>query len=75
MRTKIDKLSQMSASECSALIDEWIIGHQAKRNRQILKRYIIDGDGYEKIAEEFELSRQQVQTIVTECREKICEKL
>lgn len=75
MRARQDKLSALPASECAALIDEWITGYNAKRNKKILKQYLIDGDGYEKIAEDFELSRQQVQVIVTECRRKICEKL
>lgn len=75
MRARKDKLSTLSATECAAAIDEWITGYNAKRNRKILKRYLIDGDGYERIAEEFELSRQQVYTIVQECRKRICENL
>lgn len=75
MRSRQDKLSALSASECSRLIDEWIVGYNARRNRKILKRYLIDGDGYEKIAEEFDISRHQAYTIVTEGRKKICEKI
>jgi predicted DNA-binding protein YlxM (UPF0122 family) len=75
VRARKDKLSALPASECAALIDEWITGYNAKRNRKILKRYLIDGDGYERIAEDFQLSRQQVYTIVQECRRRICENL
>lgn len=71
----MDKLSALSATECAKIIDEWIVGCNATRNRKILKRYLIDGMSYEKIAEEFDLSRTQVQTIVVSGREKICEKL
>lgn len=75
MRARKDKLSALPASERARLIDEWIVGYNAKRNRKILKRSLIDGDGYEKIAEEFDLSRQQVHTIVKEGRRWICENI
>lgn len=75
MRTRMDKLTALSATECAKIIDEWIVGHNAARNRKIMKRYFIEGDGCEKIAEDFDLSRQQVQVIITECRKKICEKI
>ena len=42
-------------------IDEWIFN---ERNRAILKRRLLDGITFEKLAEEFELSTQQVKTIV-----------
>ena len=71
----MDKISALSATECAKIIDEWIVGHNATRNRKILKRYLIDGDGYERIAEEFDLSRNQVQAIVVAGREKLCEKI
>lgn len=52
-------------SEVEHLIDEWIF-HE--RNRAIIKRRMLDGITYEKIAEEFELSTQQIKTIVSRCR-------
>jgi DNA invertase Pin-like site-specific DNA recombinase len=75
VRARKDKLSALPASECAKLIDEWIVGYNAKRNRQILKRSLIDGDGYEKIAEEFNISRQQVYTIINEGRDWICKNI
>lgn len=54
----------MSNSELCALIDEWIKGRNAERNRAILKRRLIDGVCYEPLAEEFELSPRQVRNIV-----------
>ena len=50
-----------SRSEMVLLIDEWIFN---ERNRNILKRRLLDGVTYERLAEEFELSTQQVKTIV-----------
>ena len=46
------------------LIDEWIVGRHAERNRAILKRRLLDGIGYEPLAEEFDLSVRQVKNIV-----------
>ena len=42
-------------------IDEWIFN---ERNRAILKRRLLDGITFERLAEEFDLSTQQVKTIV-----------
>lgn len=55
-------------SELERLIEEWI---KSERNRKILKRRLIDGIHYEKIAEEFELSDRQIKTIVKKEKENI----
>ena len=52
---------EMSTSDISRLIDEWI---HNERNRRILKRRLLDGIQYERLAEEFDLSVRQVKTIV-----------
>lgn len=54
----------ISNSELCEIIDEWIKGRNAERNRAILKRRLIDGICYEPLAEEFELSTRQVKAIV-----------
>lgn len=56
---------EISKSEVEYLIDEWIFN---ERNRCILKRRLCDGITYEKLAEEFDLSPQQVKTIVYKCQ-------
>ena len=62
----------LSRTEIEYLIDEWIVGtNHAERNRRIMKRKIIDGLTFEKIAEEFELSDVQVKNIVYQCKEKL----
>lgn len=58
-------------SEIEKLIDEWIIGRNAERDRSILKRRLIDGITYEKLAEEFNLSVRQVKNIVYRSQEKL----
>ena len=55
---------KLSRSEIEALIDEWIIGRNAQRDREIIKRRLIDGICFEPLAEEFELSVRQVKNIV-----------
>ena len=57
MKPEID----ISVSELSNLIDEWIF---SERDRKILKRRLIDGLTYERIAEEFDLSPRYVSTII-----------
>lgn len=51
----------ISCSEWNRLIDEWVFN---ERNRHILKRRIIDGLTYEKLAEEFDMSVRQIKKIV-----------
>lgn len=58
----------ISRSELSALIDEWIFN---ERDRAILKRRLLDGICYEPLAEEFDLSVRQVKRIVYKAEEQI----
>lgn len=53
-----------SRSEIDRLIDEWVIGRNAERDRMILKRRLLDGITYDRLAEEFDLSVRQVKNIV-----------
>ena len=59
---------EISRSELSNIIDEWIFN---ERNRAILKRRLLDGITHERLAEEFDLSTQQVKTIVYKCQDII----
>lgn len=61
----------LSRSQVERLIDEWIIGPHAERNRALLKRRLIDGLTYEALADEFDLSVRQTKTIVYRCEDKI----
>lgn len=63
--------NDFSRSRIEHLIDEWIIGSHAERNRAILKRRLIDGLTYEALAEEFDLSVRQTKIIVYCCEDKI----
>ena len=55
------KYEDISNTDLSRLIDEWI---KSERDRRILKRRLIDGVCYEPLAEEVGLSVRQVKTIV-----------
>lgn len=58
----------LSRSEWENLIDEYIF---KERDRAILKRRLLDGICYEPLAEEFDLSVQQVKTVVYKATEKL----
>lgn len=52
---------EYSNSQMTHIIDEYI--HSA-RDRQILKRRLIDGLCYEQLADEFQMSDRQIKNIV-----------
>ena len=49
-------------------IDEWIFN---ERNRQILKRRLLDGITYENLAYEFDMSVRQIKNIVYKCEDQL----
>ena len=57
---------EKSRSEIEIIIDEWIFN---ERNRSMIKRRMLDGITYERLAEEFDLSVQQTKNIVYKCRD------
>ena len=62
------EMIEYSNSQISGLIDDYI--HNA-RNRAILKDRLIDGLTYERIAEIYDMSYQQIRTIIYREQEKI----
>lgn len=54
----------ISNAEIREIIDNYVRGRNAERNRQLLKRRIIDGVTLEKLAEEYSLSVTQVKDII-----------
>ena len=53
--------NDLSRSQIEGLIDEWILN---EKYRNILKRRLLDGVIYEKLAEEFDMSVRQIKNIV-----------
>lgn len=62
----------LSRSEISTLIDEWIF---SERDRNILKRRLLDGICYEPLAEEFDLSVRQIKDIVYKAQKALFGKI
>ena len=63
-------IPDLPKSELDALIEQWIIGKNAERDRAILRRRLFDGITFEKLSEEFELSVRQTKNIVYTCERK-----
>ena len=61
-------INDLSRTEIEFLIDEWI---HNERDRKILKRRLLDGIIYDKLAEEFDLSVRHVKQIVYRSEERI----
>ena len=61
----------LSRSEWENAIDQWLIGKNSERNRKILKRRLLDGITYEKLAEDFDMSTQNVCSIIYKCQEQV----
>lgn len=61
----------LSRSEWENLIDEWIVGRNAERNRRILKRRLLDGITYERLSAEFDMSTQNICSIIYKCQDKV----
>lgn len=59
---------ELSRSELSLLIDEWIFN---ERDRAILKRRLLDGLKYEALAEEFDMSVRRTKSIVYKSQERL----
>lgn len=66
------KIDEMSNPQIVNVIDTWIRG---ERNRELLKRRLIDGICYEPLAEEFDLSVAQVKNIIYKEQTKLFKKI
>ena len=61
-------MKEYTNSQICALIDEHI---HSERDRQILKRRLIDGICYEPLAEEFDMSDRQIKRIICKLQERL----
>lgn len=66
-----EELFSKSRSEWEHLIDEYVIGRNAERDKAIVKRRMLDGILLEPLAEEFDLSVQQIKTIIYNAQNRI----
>jgi DNA-directed RNA polymerase specialized sigma24 family protein len=67
-RERTVDFDNISNSEISHLIDEWI---HSERDREIMRRRLIDGKTYEFIAEEEDMSVRQIKNIVYKCEQRL----
>ena len=65
------KYDDLSNTEIAHLIDEWVRGRNAERNRQMLKDRLIDGMLFEPLAEKYELSVRATQSIIYKASEQL----
>lgn len=59
---------EYSNSQIAALIDEYI---HSERDRQILKRRLIDGITYDELSAEFNISVRHIKTIVYKGQDRL----
>ena len=63
MARVLDAVTGLSRGEIEWLIDEWVVGEDAERDRALLRRRLIDGIHFEPLGEEFLLSTQRTKEI------------
>lgn len=61
-------IDDLSRTQIENLIDEYI---RSERDREILKRRLLDGVIYDDLAYEFDLSERQIKRIVYAGKEKL----
>ena len=64
-------LENISNSELAMLIDEWVRGLDAERNREMLKDRLINGMLFESLAEKYNLSVRATQNIIYRASEQL----
>lgn len=69
---KIPNNVDIPRSEWERLIDEWIFDEQ---HRKMLKRNLLDGIHYEKLAEEFDCSRDKIALLIPKLQSKLFKKI
>ena len=67
MRINIERYN-LSRSDLQYLIDQWIFN---ERHRIILEDRLFNGTTYERLAEKYELSTQQVKNIVYKAMDRL----
>jgi hypothetical protein len=65
----------LSRDDWEHLIDQYIIGRNAERNRNLIKRRLLDGICYEPLSEEFDLSVRQTKKIVYAAEKELIKRI
>lgn len=64
MGYKKHQLKDVTRSQLNHIIDEYIIGFKAERNRSIMRERLCEGHTYEELAEMYDMSVNQIKNIV-----------
>lgn len=64
MKYNKHRIDNVTKTQLENIIDEYIIGFKAERNRQLMKQRLCDGLTFEELAEESDMSVRQVKKIV-----------
>ena len=64
-------MNHYSKSELEFLIDEWVVGQNASRNKKIIRDKLINGMTNEQIAEKYDLSLTRTKTVIRLFRRKL----
>lgn len=73
MRYHLYNFHGITRTKLEKVIDEYVVGYKAERNRILLKRRVCDGMTYEDLAEEMDMSVRQVKKICYAYESVICE--
>jgi AraC-like DNA-binding protein len=69
---KIPNDTNLDRYQWEDLIERWVFNDQ---HRQMLKRNLLDGWTYERIAEEFELSSRQVASLIPKLQNQLFKRI
>ena len=69
------EIKNVTRSQLNTMIDEYVVGFKAERNRQLMKRRLCDGLTFEELAEEADMSVRQVKKIIYDNQEILVKKL
>lgn len=75
MEHKNHKLKEMKKSTIEEIVNEYVVGFKAKRNRRLLILRWCDGLTYEELAEELDMSVSQVKKITYDYEKVLCKHL
>lgn len=64
-------IKDYSRSELEHLINEWVIGSNAQRNKKIIKDRLIKGLMISELADKYNMSETRIKTVIRTFKRKI----
>ena len=65
------KQTNASKDAILAVMEQWIMGRNAERNRAIFYDHLFRGRTYEQIAEDYDMSSRQIQNVIRACERAV----